>query len=139
MPKKMITKPAILEKTEIFEEINEPSQVAVAPSRINTTEKPAIKKTELNKTARLSLLSQVVFSALSPSSAKETPDMNETYPGTNGSTQGDRNEINPAANAIYIETSGMFSNSALFQTYYNLLICEHSTVHEGRKPGTSEP
>jgi len=106
----MITKPAILERIEIFAEINDPIQVAVAPSRINTAENPAIKKIEFNKTARLSLLSQVVFSVLSPSSAKETPDMNETYPGTNGKTQGDKNEINPAANAIYIETSGIISS-----------------------------
>jgi hypothetical protein len=97
-----------LESIEIFEEINDPIQVAVAPSRINTTEKPAIKKIEFNNTARLSLLSQVVFSVLCPNSVKETPDMNETYPGTNGKTQGDKNEINPATNAIYIETSGMF-------------------------------
>jgi hypothetical protein len=62
----------------------------------------------LNKIILLSLLSQDVFSVLSPGSAKVTPDINEIYPGTNGRTQGERNEINPAANAIYKEISGMF-------------------------------
>jgi hypothetical protein len=97
-----------LERIEILEEINDPIHVAVAPNSINTMEKPVIKKIELNKIIRLSLLNQDVFSVLSPSSVNVTPDMNETYPGTNGRTQGDRNEINPAANAIYNEISGMF-------------------------------
>jgi hypothetical protein len=33
------------------------------------------------------------------SSSTPAPEMRETYPGTNGSTQGERNEINPARNA----------------------------------------
>lgn len=34
-------------------------------------------------------------------SSMETPEIKETYPGTNGSTQGDRKEINPATKAVY--------------------------------------
>ena len=41
-------------------------------------------------------------------SVKVTPDIKEIYPGTRGKTQGDKKEISPAANAIYIETSGIF-------------------------------
>jgi hypothetical protein len=38
---------------------------------------------------------------------KVTPDIKEIYPGTRGKTQGDKKEINPAAKAMYMETSGI--------------------------------
>ena len=38
-------------------------------------------------------------------SCSETPDINEIYPGINGRTQGDKNEINPAPNAIVMGIS----------------------------------
>ena len=47
MPKKMITNPASFVKIDIYEEISEPIQVAVAPSKMNTMENPMTKKIEL--------------------------------------------------------------------------------------------
>jgi hypothetical protein len=41
------------------------------------------------------------------SSSKPTPEIIERYPGTNGRTQGDRNEVRPAKKARIIEGDGM--------------------------------
>lgn len=100
MPKKMINNPANFIKMDIFEEINAPSQEAVAPSRINTMENPTIKKIELKRIIRFSLLRNGMPTFFSLISANETPDIKDIYPGTRGRTQGDKKEIKPAANAI---------------------------------------
>ena len=47
MPKKMMINPASFVRMGIFDEMNAPSQVAVAPSKINTAENPATKQIEL--------------------------------------------------------------------------------------------
>ena len=99
-PKKMMTNPATFVRTVIFEVINIPSQVAVAPSKINTMENPMIKKIELQRIIRFSLLRNGVLSFFSRISANETPDIKERYPGTRGRTHGDKKEIKPAANAM---------------------------------------
>ena len=107
MPKKIIINPPILEINDIFDERNAPSQVADAPRRIKTRENPATKNSELITIIRFSPLRTdgvLVFSFIS---AKVTPDIKETYPGTRGKTQGDKKEINPAAKAMYMETSGI--------------------------------
>ena len=96
----MITSPANFVKIDIFEEINAPTQEAVAPSTINTMENPMIKKIELKRIIRFSLLRNGVLSFFSLISANETPDIKDIYPGTSGRTQGDKKEIKPAANAI---------------------------------------
>ena len=85
---------------DIFDEINVPIQVAVAPSKIKTAENPMIKKIELQIMIRFSLLRNGVFPSFSTISANETPDIKERYPGTRGKTHGDKKEIKPAANAI---------------------------------------
>jgi hypothetical protein len=108
MPKKIIISPPIFDKSDIFDERNAPSQVADAPKRIKTIENPATKKIELINIIRFSLPRKDGRPLFSFNSANETPDINETYPGTNGKTQGERKEINPAANAMYKETSGIF-------------------------------
>jgi hypothetical protein len=108
MPKKIIISPPIFDKSDIFDERNAPSQVADAPKRIKTIENPATKKIELINIIRLSLPRKDGRPLFSFNSANETPDIKEIYPGTNGKTQGERKEINPAANAMYKETSGIF-------------------------------
>jgi hypothetical protein len=92
---------------DIFEEKKVPIQVAEAPRRIKTIENPPIKKIAFNKTMRLSLPTKPSPPVWALASSTDTPDMKEIYPGTRGRTQGDRNEIRPAANAIYIETSSI--------------------------------
>jgi len=69
---------------------------------MNTIENPIIKTSELIITFDrvLALLSVVI-------SCSETPDINEIYAGTRGSTQGEINDINPAAKAAKIEISGI--------------------------------
>ena len=108
MPKKIIINPPILDINDIFDERNAPSQVADAPRRINTSENPATKKSELIRTIRFSLFRNDGMRFFSFISVKVTPDIKEIYPGTSGKTQGDKKEINPAAKAIYMETSGIF-------------------------------
>jgi hypothetical protein len=93
----------------------EPSQVAVAPRSIKTIENPATKHKELIRTPRRLLGEREVISSCSCNSFIETPDTNETYPGTRGSTQGDRNEMRPARKAIYIETSGDITYQVSFE------------------------
>ena len=107
MPKKIITNPPILDINDIFDERNAPIQVAVAPRRTNTSENPATKKSELNRTIRFSLFRNAGMGFFSFISVKVTPDTKEIYPGTRGKTQGDKKEINPAAKAMYMETSGI--------------------------------
>jgi hypothetical protein len=108
MPKKIIISPPIFDKSDIFDERNAPSQVADAPKRIKTIENPATKKIELIKILRVSPSGKDGWSFFSFNAVKDTPDIKEIYPGTNGKTQGERKETNPAANATYKETSGIF-------------------------------
>src|SRR5580698_1627329 len=60
---------------------------------MKTMLKPMMKAAELSITLRKSWPS-FIFSCSTP-----TPEIKETYPGTSGSTQGDRKEINPATKA----------------------------------------
>src|SRR5580704_14089862 len=60
---------------------------------MKTMLKPMMKAAELSITLRKSCPS-FIFSCSTP-----TPEIRETYPGTSGSTQGERNEINPATKA----------------------------------------
>jgi hypothetical protein len=104
-PKKMIINPAILVRKEIFVDSNAPTHVAEAPRRINTPEKPAIKNIELRTTESFFLFNSAEPLLLSFISCRETPDINETYPGTRGRTHGDKNDKIPAANAIHMVMS----------------------------------
>src|SRR5262249_37651892 len=65
----------------------------VAPRITNTRVNPRINMNECRST---------VFSSLrscASNSSALAPEISDTYPGTSGKTQGDRNEINPAKNA----------------------------------------
>src|SRR5438270_8307541 len=68
--------------------------VAAAPSITNTRVKPRININECNSTVFNSLRSLVC------SSSTLAPEIRETYPGTSGSTHGDKNETIPARNAV---------------------------------------
>jgi hypothetical protein len=67
--------------------------VAAAPSITNTTVKPRMNMSECKKTVFNNLRS------FDWSSSTLAPEIKETYPGTSGSTQGERNETIPARNA----------------------------------------
>jgi len=104
-PKKIITSPAIFVRNEILVDNNVPNHVAEAPKRINIDENPAIKNMELRITESFCLFSNPLPGEPSFISCRETPDIKEMYPGINGRTQGDKNDINPAANAMVMGTS----------------------------------
>jgi len=70
-----------------------PISVEIAPNVIKTTLKPAMNPTEFVITRRISRPCDD-FNSSTPA-----PEINETYPGTSGSTQGERKEISPAKNA----------------------------------------
>ena len=72
---------------------NSPMALADAPRATNTTEKPATNSSVERNTRRCST------PRASASSSPESPDMSDRYPGTNGSTQGERNDSSPAPNA----------------------------------------
>jgi len=72
---------------------NWPTSVEIAPSVMKTILKPMINAAELNITLRKS------WPSFSFSCSTPTPEISETYPGTSGSTQGERNEIRPATKA----------------------------------------
>ena len=66
-------------------------KVAVAPREIKTNEKPREKDKDFFK---------IKFLDFKSSSLSVVPQINETYPGINGSTQGDTKLIKPAKKAI---------------------------------------
>ena len=96
----MITSPASRVKTDILDARRFPNQVAEAPRRIKTSENPTIKKIELFRILRFSLLGKAAEPPCALISVNDTPDIKEIYPGTSGRTQGDKKEIRPAANAM---------------------------------------
>jgi len=77
----------------MYSRTNCPTVVATAPNARNTALNPMTNKTEFNPTAR------ILFPSRCFNSSTPEPEISEMYPGTKGSTQGDRNEINPAVNA----------------------------------------
>ena len=66
-------------------------KVAVAPREIKTNEKPKEKNKDFIK---------IKFLDFKSSSLSVVPQINETYPGIKGSTQGDTKLIKPAKKAI---------------------------------------
>src|SRR6476469_7349679 len=93
-PKMMITPPATQVRYFLYSRIIWPILVAAAPSITNTSVKPRINMSECNSTVFNSLRS------LFCNSSTLAPEIRETYPGTSGSTHGDRNETIPARNAV---------------------------------------
>src|ERR1700687_5820713 len=89
----MMTAPAILASSDLYCASTWPTSVEIAPSVMKTMLKPMMKAAELSITLRKSSPS-FIFNCSTPA-----PEIRETYPGTSGSTQGDKNEISPATKA----------------------------------------
>src|SRR5208282_1397950 len=89
----MMTTPAMRASSDLYCASTWPTSVEIAPNVMKTMLKPTMKAAELSITLRKSCPS-CSFSCSTP-----TPEIRETYPGTSGSTQGDRNEISPATKA----------------------------------------
>src|SRR5574341_2253413 len=73
-----------------------PINEADAPNRINTVENPATNSSDIVSVVHFTRYR----STPRVNSSKDSPVTNDTYAGTNGSTQGETNERNPAENAI---------------------------------------
>ena len=91
----MMIAPATTLNTVRCESRKLPTHVAEAPRAMNTIEKPATNAIEFRKMRATSGAPPPAFSA-----SIDSPESMEMYPGTSGSTQGDRNEATPARNAI---------------------------------------
>src|SRR5579863_25317 len=102
-PKRMMTTPAISASSALYCVINWPTSVATAPSATNTMPKPRLNMSELRITLGINPLPP------RRNSSTPTPDINDTYPGTRGKTQGERNETSPAANAAMGDTDDIVS------------------------------
>src|SRR5580765_7699916 len=89
----MMTAPAIQVSCLLYSLASPPTVVAAAPNITKTTVNPRMNISECNSTVLSSLRSFVC------SSSTLAPEIKETYPGTSGSTQGERNETIPARNA----------------------------------------
>src|SRR5256885_10535852 len=92
-PKMMITTPATIDNVCLYCAASCPISVEIAPKVTNTTLNPRMKPIEFTITRRISC-DCGAFSSSTP-----TPEIRDTYPGTSGRTQGDRNEIRPATQA----------------------------------------
>src|ERR1022692_4665265 len=89
----MMTTPAMRASSDLYCARIWPTSVEIAPKVMKTMLKPMMNAAELSITLRKSSPS-FSFNCSTP-----TPEIRETYPGTSGSTQGDRNEISPATKA----------------------------------------
>src|ERR1700691_839387 len=116
-PKRIITPPAIRASSDLYCASTCPTSVEIAPSVMNTMLKPIMNAAEFSITLRNSSPS-FIFSCSTP-----TPEISETYPGTSGSTQGDRNEISPA-------TKTASGNGKVDIQFY----CSGQTLNIGRNP-----
>src|SRR5208282_2512765 len=88
-----MTTPAIRASSDLYCARIWPTSVEIAPSVMKTMLKPMMNAAELSITLRKSCPS-CDFSSSTP-----TPEISETYPGTSGSTQGERNDTRPATKA----------------------------------------
>ncbi len=80
---------------------NEPTALADAPNAMNTIENPTTKASADRSNPPRG--AWPCFSSSTP-----IPESIEMYPGTSGSTHGERKETNPATNAANTETSMRF-------------------------------
>src|ERR1017187_7689367 len=114
----MMMTPATRASSDLYCARTWPTSVEIAPSVMNTMLKPRMKARELSINLR-SRCPSVDFSSSMPA-----PEIRETYPGTSGSTQGERNEIRPATKAasgngklvikVLIVTGALFSGGSEF-------------------------
>src|SRR5208337_1200300 len=131
-PKRMITTPATRASSDLYCASTWPTSVEIAPSVMKTMLNPRMNAAELNITLRKSCPS-CNFSCSTP-----TPDIRETYPGTSGSTQGERNEISPATKTasgsgklvifLYCSDPGN-SRHHLFNRCYGRWDCYNNSFH----------
>ena len=102
-----------------------PIKVAVAPREIKTNEKPREKNKDFFK---------IKFLDFKSSSLSVVPQINETYPGIKGSTQGDTKLIKPAKKAIESDTIiKLFTQDlVIYLTFFLALIYEfyHNRQYE---------
>ena len=84
-----------------------PSQVADAPSKTKTTEKPSTNRLELIMAVAVCLLVQLF--PVVPS--RGNPATNAMYPGISGNTQGERNDNKPATKTIINDKSVCMLNT----------------------------
>src|SRR6267154_6089388 len=120
-PKMMMTAPATQVRYFLYSRISCPTLVAAAPSITNTRVKPRINMSECNSTVFNNLRS------LFCSSSTLAPEIRETYPGTSGSTHGDKNETIPARNAVIGKGNEDIGLSQLLKTK-DVLHCNLVTV-----------
>src|SRR5438552_1770996 len=104
----MMITPAILLSTARCCRVACPIELATAPNTMNTRLNPRMNITEFSITERISLPS------CWRSSSTPAPEISDTYPGTSGSTHGDRNEINPATNAAIGKGNDDIASSSNF-------------------------
>src|ERR1035438_9968528 len=91
----MMTTPAMRASSDLYCARIWPTSVEIAPKVMKTMLKPMMNAAELSITLRKSCPS-CSFSCSTP-----TPEIRETYPGTSGSTQGDKNySVMSSAGAI---------------------------------------
>src|SRR5580658_5787237 len=94
------TTPATMLKTMRCVIRNFPTHVAEAPRITKTTVKPTINASEFRSTRAINCPLASFFN-----SSIDAPESIETYPGTSGNTQGERNETMPARKAMGILNS----------------------------------
>src|SRR3984957_2104316 len=113
-PNKIMITPATTASVCLYCAAICPISVEIAPSVMNTTLNPRMNPTEFVMTRRISRPCDD-FNSSTPA-----PDISDTYPGTSGSTHGERNEIRPAKKAAigsgrldmrpYIVPAGVYSS-----------------------------
>src|SRR5690349_14091499 len=89
----MITTPEMTASLALYIASNWPTEVEIAPSETKTMLNPMMKAIELS----ITFLSKPEFCSCNCSTP--APEISDTYPGTSGKTQGERNEITPAKKA----------------------------------------
>src|SRR5215470_9504382 len=88
-----MTTPATRASSDLYCAKSCPISVEIVPSVTKTILKPTMKAMEFSITLRRRCPSSDL------SSSTPAPETSETYPGTSGSTHGDKNEISPATKA----------------------------------------
>src|SRR5437588_8180107 len=119
----MMITPAILLSTARCCRVACPTELATAPNTMNTRLNPRMNITEFSITERISLPS------CWRSSSTPAPEISDTYPGTSGSTHGDRNEINPATNAAIGKGNDDIASSSILDAAW----LQQVRFREGKK------
>src|SRR5436305_1254858 len=122
-PNTMMITPAILLSSARCCRVACPIELATAPNTMNTRLNPRMNITEFSITER------ITFESCCLSSSTPAPEISDTYPGTSGSTHGDRNEINPATNAAMGKGNDDIASSSILDAAW----LQQVRFPEGRK------